>query len=207
MEAALIQFSLDILPLETTLKVSYRKEKKRSDIDVLIEKVLICSDNQAFDQLFKISYSPLLKACLKVVQSHTVAEELVSEVLLKVWNNRNRITITSSGSSYLFTSVRNIAVDYLRKERKAIWTDLKAARNHHSELCNPQEISELEELQLQINYAVSKLPKKCRLVFQLSREEGLKYSEIAEKLKISHKTVETQIGRALRSIKRSSGHQ
>jgi RNA polymerase sigma-70 factor (ECF subfamily) len=207
MEAVLIQYSLEITPVVSTLKVSYRKEKMNLDIDGLINRVLFYDDNLAFDQLFKISYNPLIKTCLKIVPCYAVAEELVSEVLLKVWKNRNRIIIASSGNSYLFTSVRNIAIDYLRKEKKALWADLSEVRNHHSELYNPHQVSELAELQDQINHAVNKLPKKCRLVFQLSREEGLKYNEIAERLNISHKTVETQIGRALRSIKSSIGYK
>ncbi|MFZ5972156.1 MAG: RNA polymerase sigma-70 factor [Bacteroidota bacterium] len=185
------------------LKVSFRNTKKTQDIDSLMTQVVQQDDYRAFEKLFNLAYYPLLGFCSRLVPARDVAEELVSEVFVKIWKNRKRITIASSGKSYLVTSVRNMAFDYMRKEKKSIWTDLSVAKMYHSELCNPHQLSELEELQGHIERAINKLPKKCRLIFQLSRDEGMKYAEIADILKLSPKTVETQMGRALKILRRS----
>jgi RNA polymerase sigma-70 factor, ECF subfamily len=195
--------ALPFQPETSPLTGAFRNTRKVNDIDSLMTQVLQEEDYRSFEKLFHLSYNPLLSFCSKLVPSHGVAEELVSEVFVKIWKNRKRIVISSSGKSYLFTSVRNMAFDYMRKEKKSIWTDLSEAKGHHSELCNPHQLSELEELQLRIEHAVKKLPKKCRLIFQLSRDEGMKYNEIAGTLKLSPKTVETQMGRALKSLRLS----
>jgi RNA polymerase sigma-70 factor (ECF subfamily) len=197
--------ALPFQPETNALKVAFKNTEKGQDIDSLMTQVLNKEDYHAFEKLFHLSYHPLLSFCLKLVPSHGVAEELVSEVFVKIWKNRRRIVIASSGKSYLFTSVRNMAFDYMRKEKKSVWADLSEAKSYPSELCNPHQLSELEELQLRIEHAISKLPKKCRLIFQLSRDEGMKYNEIADMLKLSPKTIETQMGRALKALRLSLG--
>lgn len=180
----------------------YRSSEAKDQIDQLFSRVL-ADDYHAFEQLFLVGYKPLRSFCKKLVHINEVAEELVSEVFFKIWNNRKAIVISSSPKSYLYTAVRNISFDHLRKEKKYSLTNLDNAVAIPCDYFDPQKRSEYQELQIRINEAIAKLPKQCRLVFQLSREEGLRYNEIAEKLHLSVKTIETQMGRALKSLRKS----
>ncbi len=173
------------------------------DIDHLFSRVLQHDDYVAFEKLFYVNYNPLRNFCKKLVQINEVAEELVSEVFFKIWSNRKRIVISSSAKSYLYTSVRNMSFDHLRKEKKSLWVNLEEAAAISCDHFDPQKHSEFEELQIHVDKAVASLPRQCRLVFQLSRDHGMKYHEIAETLQLSVKTIETQMGRALKSLRHS----
>jgi RNA polymerase sigma-70 factor (ECF subfamily) len=178
----------------------------RPDVDQLLMRVLEHNDYAAFEKLFLFNYHPLLNFCKKLVHINEVAEELVSEVFLKIWNNRDRIIIASSPKSYLYTAVRNISFDHLRREKRSSWTNLDEVATMPCGNFDPQQRTEFEELQARIDMTVARLPKQCRLVFQLSRDQGLKYNEIAETLQLSVKTIETQMGRALKVLRKSLNH-
>ena len=173
------------------------------NIDQLLWRVLEHDDYGAFEKLFLFNYNPLRNFCKKLVHINEVAEELVSEVFFKIWSNRKRIIISSSPKSYLYTAVRNISFDHLRKEKRSSWASLEEAASVPCDYFDPQRHSEFTELEGRIEKAVARLPKQCRLVFQLSRDHGMKYNEIAESLQLSVKTIETQMGRALKSLRLS----
>jgi RNA polymerase sigma-70 factor (ECF subfamily) len=172
------------------------------DIDGLIMRVIEGDDYFAFELLFKKMYSPLCQFCIKFVKSPEVAEELVSDVFYSIWKNRNRLII-SSPKAYLFTSVRNKAFDHLRKVKKQVHCDLENASNLAADTANSQEILVLRELTATMEKSIARLPKQCRLIYELSRDQGLKYKEIATILQVSVKTVETQMGRALKHLRNS----
>jgi RNA polymerase sigma-70 factor, ECF subfamily len=178
-----------------------RKSGSNTSINELLNRVLEKGDYPAFEKLFHSSYRSLCTFCFRFVQVREVAEEVVSEVFFKIWNNRKRIMITSSAESYLYTSVRNLALDHLRKEKRSLWTDLDSAMQTASSAHDPLQQREFEETRQLLEDAVNKLPKQCRLIFQLSRDQGMKYHEIAEMLQLSVKTIETQMGRALKSLR------
>jgi RNA polymerase sigma-70 factor (ECF subfamily) len=190
------------LPMTGTRLVS---KASRDKIDYLFIKFLRDDDYQAFEQLFLLSYHPLRNFCKKIVHINEVAEELVSEVFFKIWNNRKAIVINSSPKSYLFAAVHNISLDHLRKEKRYVLTNLEKALAIPSSTLDPQKGFEYDELQAKIEMAVARLPRQCKQIFQLSREQGLRYNEIAEKLQLSVKTIETQMGRALKSLRKSLG--
>ncbi len=195
-------------PRKAHLKASTSKVNSASiDIDHLFSRVLQHDDYVAFETLFYVNYNPLRNFCKKLVQINEVAEELVSEVFLKIWCNRKRIIISSSAKSYLYASVRNMSFDHLRKEKKSLWVNLEEASSVSCDNFDPHKHSEFEELQIQVEKAVASLPRQCRLVFQLSRDHGLKYHEIAETLQLSVKTIETQMGRALKSLRQTLKNQ
>jgi len=175
----------------------------RDKVDYLFLKFLRDDDYKAYEQLFLISYKPLRSFCKKIVHINEVAEELVSEVFFKIWNNRKAIVINSSPKSYLYTAVHNISLDHLRKEKRYVLTNIETAVTIPCNFLDPQKVCEYEELQVKIEAAVAKLPRQCKQIFQLSREQGLRYNEIAEKLQLSVKTIETQMGRALKSLRKS----
>jgi RNA polymerase sigma-70 factor, ECF subfamily len=177
----------------------------KDKVDYLFAKFLRDDDYKAFEQLFLLSYSPLRSFCKRIVHINEVAEELVSEVFFKIWNNRKAIVITSSPKSYLYAAVHNISLDHLRKEKRYILTNLDKAASMPCNFLDPQKGCEYDELQVKIEVAVGKLPRQCKQIFQLSREQGLRYNEIAVKLQLSVKTIETQMGRALKSLRKSLG--
>lgn len=176
----------------------------RSEIDIesLILRVIEHDDYYAFELLFKKMYNPLCQFCIKFVKSPEVAEELVSDVFFSIWKNRNRLII-SSPKAYLFTSVRNKAFDHLRKVKKQVHCDIENATHLPADTANSQDILVLRELTASMEQSIARLPKQCRLIYELSRDQGLKYKEIATILQVSVKTVETQMGRALKHLRNS----
>jgi RNA polymerase sigma-70 factor (family 1) len=178
------------------------ESRTEQGIDALIMRVIEQDDYAAFEQLFKKMYSPLCQFCIKFVKSPEVAEELVSDVFYNIWKNRSRLIIASP-KAYLFTSVRNKGFDHLRKVKKMVHCDLEMVTNLAAEGVSSQEMLVLDELTSWLEQSVAKLPRQCKLIYELSRDQGLKYKEIAVILKVSIKTVETQMGRALKHLRSS----
>ena len=190
------------LPITGTRSNS-KVSRDKDSVDYLFAKFLRDDDYSAFEQLFLISYNPLKSFSKKIVHINEIAEELVSEVFFKIWNNRKAIVITSSPKSYLYAAVHNISLDHLRKDKRYVFTNIENAAAIPSTFLDPQKGCEYDELQSKIEGAVAKLPRQCKHIFQLSREQGLRYNEIALKLQLSVKTIETQMGRALKSLRKS----
>ncbi|MEO1051881.1 MAG: RNA polymerase sigma-70 factor [Bacteroidota bacterium] len=158
-------------------------------------------DYDCFEQIYKYYYNRLLFYTKKYIGDPELAESVVSDVFFKLWKKRKEIQINSSFQSYLYTSVRNKSLDYLRREQTRQKEDESYLHNRQAEHSNPVDIFNAEELFNKIETAINTLPKDRRRVFRMSRDEGLKYKEIAEKLGISIKTVETQMGRSLKYLR------
>lgn len=190
----------DTIPNGTEFPGIHRRND--ADVGVLILKVIEEDDYAAFEALFKKMFSPLCQFCVKFVRSREVAEEVVSDVFYCIWKNRSRLMV-SSPKAYLYTSVRNKGLDHLRKIKKMVHCDLENATHLVAESANGQEILVLSELSQAMDQSVAKLPRQCRRIYEMSRDEGLKYREIASILQVSVKTVETQMGRALKHLRKS----
>lgn len=186
----------------TDLPYGQHARAARPDIDQLFNRVRK-DDYTAFGWIFKANYARLCAYSNRFVLSRQLAEEIVDDVFCNLWKNRKRIRISSSFQAYLVTSVRNRSLDCLRKLKH----EKKRSLLEHAEAipCGQSIASEammLDELHDRIHAAVSILPSQCRLIFRMSREEDLRYKDIATKLNISIKTVDTQIGRALKHIRK-----
>lgn len=132
-----------------------------------------------------------------------LAEEIVDDVFCSLWRNRKKIQINTSFRAYLITSIRNRSLDSLRRRKEIkvyVLDHADAVEADQSVGCDGLIY---EELRSQIDGAIETLPKQCRLIFRMSREQDLSYRDIAVKLNISVKTVDTQIGRALKHIRKS----
>lgn len=174
-------------------------------MEVLFERVVAEGDHRAFNELFTSYYHTLCTYALRVVKYPEIAEEVVADVFVKLWKNRGRIEVHASFSAYIYRAVRNQALDYLKmhlhrvREQESLenvaWQSVCA--DYHS----PEEELVFNELYEEVEQQVNELPKQCQLIFRLSREEGLRYREIADQLNISIKTVETQMGRALKVLR------
>ena len=153
------------------------------------------------EELFKTHYLQLCNYAHIFLKDIDDSEDVVQAVFYQLWEKKDSIEITSSFKSYLFTAVRNTCLKRI--------SHLKV-RNEYKEnvihLNNKNANHTLEkimgrELEHQINDAIENLPEKCRLIFTLSRQGGFKYAEIADHLKISLKTVENQMGKALKVLR------
>jgi RNA polymerase sigma-70 factor (ECF subfamily) len=157
-------------------------------------------DEGAFDSIFHRWYPSLVRASESIVQSRAVAEELVQDVMLELWRRRESLAEDTSPQAYLFQSTRNRSLNHIRHERVARQGEPYVTR---AEAIAPTAHSHVveDEMKIAVRKAIDGLPERCRDVFQLSRTHGLKYSEIATVLGISVKTVEAQMGKALRVLR------
>jgi RNA polymerase sigma-70 factor, ECF subfamily len=159
-------------------------------------------DDKSFEILFQLVYPQLCSYANKFLHDMDEAEEITQEVFYKLWENRNFLDEDDSVKGYLFTSVRNRCLNFL--EHKKVKDNYSAIlQNVYSQLHHDSahEILVASELDKEFEKALARLPAECRKIFELSRVKGLKYAEIASYLKISQKTVETQMSRALHKIK------
>lgn len=159
-------------------------------------------DEQAFELLFRRYYHRLCAFANKFLNNPEEAQEVVQEVFTRIWESRDDIDPQESLTSYIFKITRNLSVSRLRRRRvESAYNDvLKLVYIEHSEFTS-LDLLIGKELEANIATAIGKLPGQCRKIFELSRIEGLKYNEIAKTLNISVKTVETQMSRALKSLR------
>jgi len=160
------------------------------------------NDLHAYELLFKKYYPQLCSFAYKFVNNSQVAEEIAQDIFFVLWKNRQKLKIKSI-KSYLFQAVKNnclqeIRISHLNK-KYSIYTKehISISSNNIEEEIDCSELNEI------IEETLNKLPEKCQTIFKLSRYEGLKYNEIAEKLAISIKTVEANMGKALKHFKDS----
>lgn len=126
------------------------------------------------------------------------AEELVQDLFFRIWQDRERLRITTSIKSYLYTAVRNRCLNALKVKKRNGPLDLDQQDGSHED---QRSEDELTERSARVHAAIAALPEERRKVFTMSKHEGLKYQEIADRLGISVKTVENQMGKALKTLR------
>jgi len=154
-----------------------------------------------FDYVFHYYYSGMVIFAMKYVKEKTVAEDIVQGLFVKLWIKRSQLNINLNFKSYIFTSLKNSCIDYLRKEtlkNKVNFQMIEELQNN-TEVRNLLIESELRDL---INSAIDKLPPACKDIFRLNRFGGLKPIQIAEKKQLSVRTVEKQIGKAIKILRK-----
>jgi len=161
------------------------------------------SDLEEFEKLFKSYYSPLCHYAYKFLKDMDLAEEVVQEFFYNYWKNRETMVIQISIKSYMFRAIRNNSLKYLEhvKVVKSYEQNFKVSNSSEPGFDdNELEVKELNEI---IDATLNELPERCSQIFKMSRFDGLKYSEIAEKLAISIKTVEANMGKALQLFRKN----
>jgi len=162
---------------------------------------LRAGDRDAFEVVFRAYYARLADYANGLVRSRDVAEDVVQEVFVALWTQRERLTSPDNLVGYLYRSVRNRSLNQIRHRRMvADWQTRQAAEEPKAAAPADRE-AENAEIVAAVRQAVSTLSPRCREVFELSRDRGLTYPEIAETLGISIKTVETLMGRALKGVR------
>jgi RNA polymerase sigma-70 factor (family 1) len=193
--------SLLLSSLTETPEPQYMRSQPES-LDDLFTRV-INDDYEAFEKIFKRTYRSLCAFSNGMVKKHELSEEIVDDVFCSLWKNRKKIQINTSFHSYLLAAVRNKSFDWLRKMKHEKSTLLENAATVACGQSIAHETLIYEELYGQIEAAIQELPKQCRIIFLMSRDQDLKYKEIAEILNISIKTVDTQMGRALKYLRKT----
>lgn len=168
-------------------------------IDQLFLRIALKDDEQAFRKLFFDFFSPLCVFAHRYVENRDVCEDIVQDTFLKIWKNRKRLEINTSGRNFLITSVRNSCVDYLRRKdlENSRFTELKEKFT----LSSPDDLYSTIELEEMLGKALNRLPEKIRIVFEKNRFEGMTYNEIAAEQNISVKTVEAYMTKALKQLR------
>jgi RNA polymerase sigma-70 factor, ECF subfamily len=160
-------------------------------------------DIREFETLFRSSYSSLVKYAGTLIKDQDTAEEIVQDLFFRLWQNREKLNIESSLNGYLFRSVHNSCLHHIEH--------LKVVERHAKQIQlepetvndDPSEMLQYSELQAKIASILERLPERCGKIFCMNRFDGLKYTEIAEKLSVSVKTVEANMGRALKEFRKA----
>jgi len=171
----------------------------QKQVNIQIEKMK-AGDRESFTQVFRHYYSPMVRFCIRYVADSDIASEIVQDLFVKLWSNREKISFNTSFESYMLTSVRNSAITYINKERAHNETHLRVF-SEESDNTDPSETLQSNNLEESYRQILKDMPDKRREVFLASRYDGLKYAEIAEKLGISQKTVEAQMSAAIKQLK------
>jgi RNA polymerase sigma-70 factor (ECF subfamily) len=161
------------------------------------------NDKQSLDMLFRLLYVRLRNYANTIINSKADSEDIVQEVFLKLWSVRAELDEHKSIENYLFVATRNSCLNWLKhlkiKDDHARVMAL-VYENYPIEI-TPYESMVARNIEDDLRVALNELPTQCRRIFELNRFEGLKYHEIASKLNISIKTVETQMSRALTKVR------
>lgn len=158
----------------------------------------------AFGELYNRYWKLLIIKAFHRLNSREDAEEVVQELFIKIWRRRQRIQLQFSFKTYIFAALRYEIMYFIAKQQY---------RKDDVSIDDPDYIGfwaqeeefhslEMKELQQKVNVIVDSLPEKCRVIFKMSREEGMTAKNIADQLSLSPRTVETQIGKAIRVLKK-----
>ena len=173
-----------------------------ANIRVWQQQIACDGDEKAFAELFRYFYDRLLHFCIQYVHTREAAEEIVSDVFVKIWNRRTDLEEVVNLEVYLFVAVKNHSLNYLEQYSSLRITPINDETGI-SELTNsidPERTMEWKEILFRMDQEVSRLPDQCRRVFKLIKEEGFRYKDVAEILNISPRTVETQLFRAMKRL-------
>lgn len=184
-----------------TNQISLKDKSRCSLVDPNSEH-FFSNVNADFEGLFKMHFKSLHAYAYTFVRDDMAAEEIVQNLFLKLWEKKADLDIHTSIKAFLYRSVYHDSLNYLKHQKvklkyqqHQVYVMKGQSENSASKLLQAKELEE------QIKLALSRLPEGCRSIFQMSRFEDLKYREIAEKLDISIKTVENQMGKALKMLR------
>ena len=157
---------------------------------------------QAMKRMFDLYYKPLCCYAVRYAQSMPVAEEIVSDVMFKIWQNRHQKFRPETFNEYLYTATRNTALNYLKQQHNQQdfsdqWTE--ELRNELIEE-TPLDMMIAKETQSKLNELIETLPEQCRKVFLMSRVDEMSYEEIATKMNITTHTVKYHVKTALQRL-------
>jgi RNA polymerase sigma-70 factor (family 1) len=154
-----------------------------------------------FEELFKQYYAPLVAYACRYVSNVDIAREIVQDFFVRFYEKRHTLTIGISVKSYLYRSIYNCCINYIN-QRNIQEKHLKNIDLERGDEENLEDEINTVELQYKIFEVIEELPAKCQRIFKMNRLEGLKNEEIAKQLNLSKRTVETQISKALKVLRK-----
>ncbi|MBL7702509.1 MAG: RNA polymerase sigma-70 factor [Ferruginibacter sp.] len=170
----------------------------------LINEIALHNSEKAYKTLFMQMHESLVDFATSILNSTEDAEEVVSDFFIVIWQRRALLRAIENPRMYFFTGVKNAALNKLKSLKNTRNKNIEWETSLKSVFFNPEELMLSAEIVKEVMKAVNDLPPKCRAIFKLVKEEGLKYAEVASLLDISVKTVEAQMVIALRRIKTHS---
>lgn len=167
----------------------------------LQQQIALYNDMGAYKKLYELFFPPLYRFSFSMVKSKEAAEEIVSDVFIKIWQIRNELHKVDSLNVYLYVITKNFSLNYIAKNFKnptISLADIDVEILYSSP--SPEENMISEEMHKRILDSIKELPPQCRIIFQLVKEDGLKYKEVAAVLNISAFTVRNQVAIAMKKI-------
>jgi RNA polymerase sigma-70 factor (ECF subfamily) len=164
------------------------------------------NDEQAFEELYRHYFIRLFRFCYTIVHEKGAAEEIANDVFLSLWKRRDTLTAVENLEVYLYVSAKNHSLNHLRRHRPQVTLDIDDLHDVALQFQpDPESLLIRAETMKKVIAAIDQLPPKCKLIFRLIREDGLKYKDVARLLDLSVKTVEAQLAIALRKIAQALG--
>ncbi len=158
-------------------------------------------DEQVFKELYREYFVKLYRFTISIVHCRESAEEIVHDVLINLWKKRSSFHEIENLNTYLYVSVKNLSLNYLRKQGKNVYVDDEVLYNKTAYTSvDPESVMISKERVEALNGFINNLPLKCKLIFKLIKDDGMKYKEVAALLNISVKTVENQLTIAIKKI-------
>lgn len=181
------------------------KETKYNALNLLIE--LKQGNSVAFRKIYELYWSDLYQYAYNIIRNKEISKEILQETFLSLWNKRHELQITFSLPAYLFTAVKYQILNHIQslKVRTDYAASFAAFYQSAADNSNEENIY-FADLKKHVESEVSKLPERCRQIFQLSRNEHQSIQSISDLLNLSHKTVENQLTKALKHLRSSLSH-
>lgn len=174
---------------------------ENDEIKRLLSAIAVENSQVAYKELFVGMHDRLRQLAYSILKSHEEAEELVSDIFIRLWLRREKLMEIETPRLYFYTTVKNLAITRLnRQKREVSMTGEDWLVRMDSIFFDPEKLMMTDELIRQVKQSVDELPPRCRLIFKLVKEDGLKYKEVAQLLHLSVKTIEAQMSIALKRI-------
>ncbi len=181
--------------------IALEQGKLYTTIKDLQRRIAVYEDEAAYKELFKALFNSLTRFSTGIVQSKETAEEIVSDVFIKIWNDRARLNEIEDLQLYMFIATKNNSLRKLKQQNKNAILSLEDINVEMDSLYqNPEDKIMSSEMLKSIENAIEHLPNRARLIFKLAKEDKMRYKEIAALLNISVKTVDHQLAISLKKI-------
>lgn len=166
-----------------------------------VESLLRINPEKALSMMYDQYYDDMCRQVYMIVKDEIATEDIVQEVFIEVWKIRDQIAINTSLGSYLKRACRNRTLNFIR-DRKLGWENESVLAEHEDTGVTSEQHLDADDLNRKIQAIIADMPEKCGIVFSLSRYNDMNYTDIAKELNISVKTVEHQISKALKILRK-----
>jgi RNA polymerase sigma-70 factor (ECF subfamily) len=171
------------------------------DEELFVFNRMVEGDKEAFRFFFEKYYPDMVNLVNLYLHDSIMSEEIVQDIFIYLWEKKEQIKIESSLKSYLLRASKNRSLNYIRNEKTKLDIHSKLANLDKGAIEMPDSVMDTNQLRDVINAAIDSLPKRCREIYIMGKEKNMSYREISEELGISVKTVEVQMGKALKKLR------